>query len=313
MSRLKIGIAFLVLGIFVFPLFRGYCDQTQAKPQATMNILYPGVVSELLAYAELADLPNGLVLRSDKTGITAKELEEIVNMAPKEIQGQLNRNMLFLLEQVATDRILLKLAKDKISVLQKDESVWTDADIIGQYLKDVVKNVKVSDEEIKDFYMNNQDIFGGAPFESVKDTLKEFVTGQKQQEELVQFIRNLGKTVPIQVDASWVKKQVILARDNPVDKARLSGKPSLVDFGATGCRPCDMMAPILEDLKRKYGEKINILFVHVGKEQVLAARYRIQSIPVQVFFDKDGNEIFRHTGFFPQNEIEKKFSEMGVK
>jgi thioredoxin 1 len=45
----------------------------------------------------------------------------------------------------------------------------------------------------------------------------------------------------------------------------------------------------------------------------LAARYGIQSIPVQIFFDKDGKEVFRHVGVFPQEEIEKKLAEMGVK
>jgi hypothetical protein len=34
---------------------------------------------------------------------------------------------------------------------------------------------------------------------------------------------------------------------------------------------------------------------------------------VQVFFDKDGKEFFRHIGFFPQEEVEKKLTEMGVK
>ena len=55
-----------------------------------------------------------------------------------------------------------------------------------------------------------------------------------------------------------------------------------------------------------------MLFVHVGQEQILAARYGIQTIPMQVFFDKDGKEVFRHVGFWPQEEIEKKLAEMGV-
>jgi thioredoxin 1 len=117
----------------------------------------------------------------------------------------------------------------------------------------------------------------------------------------------------IEVSAPWVAQQAILAKDNPVDKARGSGIPSLVDFGASGCRPCDMMTPILEALKKKYEGKLNVLFVHVREEQILAARYGVESIPVQVFFDKDGKEVSRHTGFFPQSEIEKKLSEVGVK
>ena len=110
-----------------------------------------------------------------------------------------------------------------------------------------------------------------------------------------------------------MKEQAALAKDNLVDKARASGLPSMVDFGASGCQPCEMMAPILETLKKKYAGKVNVEFVHVRDEQVLASRYGIQSIPVQVFFDKDGKEVFRHVGFFPQDEIEKKLAEMGVK
>lgn len=96
----------------------------------------------------------------------------------------------------------------------------------------------------------------------------------------------------------WVKTQSNLAMDNPVDKARRSKKPTMAEFGATGCVPCDMMQPILDKLRKTYPGKLNVIFVHVGEDQVLAARYGIQSIPVQVFFDAAGKEVFRHVGFF---------------
>ena len=115
-----------------------------------------------------------------------------------------------------------------------------------------------------------------------------------------EHVRTLGQRISIEVSASWTKEQAALAKDNPVDKARSSGKPSLVDFGSTGCRPCDMLAPILETLKTKYAGKVNVLFIHVGQEQILAARYGIQTIPMQFFYDKDGKEVFRHVGFWPQ-------------
>jgi len=73
-----------------------------------------------------------------------------------------------------------------------------------------------------------------------------------------------------------------------------------------------MMAPILEELKTEYAGKANVLFVHVRQEQILAARFGIQSIPVQVFFDKGGQEVFRHTGFFPKEEILKQLRSIGV-
>ena len=87
----------------------------------------------------------------------------------------------------------------------------------------------------------------------------------------------------------------------------------MVEFGATGCVPCDMMQPILANLRKKYKDRLNVVFVHVGREQILGARYGIQSIPVQVFFNATGREVFRHVGFYPQAEIEKKLSDMGIR
>jgi thioredoxin 1 len=54
------------------------------------------------------------------------------------------------------------------------------------------------------------------------------------------------------------------------------------------------------------------VFLHVSENQVLAGRYGIQSIPVQAFFDADGQEVFRHTGFYPKEEVMQQLKKMGV-
>ena len=69
----------------------------------------------------------------------------------------------------------------------------------------------------------------------------------------------------------------------------------------------------LKTLEKKYEGKAGILFVHVREQQVLGARYDIDSIPTQVFFDASGREVFRHTGFYPQDLIEKHLAELGAK
>jgi thioredoxin 1 len=109
-----------------------------------------------------------------------------------------------------------------------------------------------------------------------------------------------------------VKQQAASARDNPVDKARMSGKPTLIEFGAAGCVPCDMMQPILDKLRKKFPEKLNVVFVHVQENQLLGARFGIRSIPVQAFFDKNGEEVFRHVGFYAEEEVLKQLAKMGV-
>ena len=188
-----------------------------------------------------------------------------------------------------------------------------DAELIRSHFEKIVRTVTVTDAEVREFYDANKDLCGGASLEQMKDQLRQYVQQQKEKAASDAYIRTLGQRVPIQLSADWTARQAVLARENPVDRARLSGRPSLVDFGASGCRPCEMMAPILKTLEKEYEGKANVLFVHVREQQVLAARYGIESIPVQVFFDKDGREVFRHVGFYPQDQLERRLAEMGAK
>lgn len=273
---------------------------------------YPGLASAGLTHAKLANLPKGTLLKAGGLTISEKELAEESARAPREVQQQLRRNGFFLLEQIATRKLVLQAAKEEAAKAGKDVSVAEDRDLIQAYLGKAVGKVAVSDQEVADFYRSNRDMFGGADLDAVRQQLGQYLLQQKQQEAVARHVETIGQRMPIEVSESWTAEQAVLGRDNPVDKARASGKPSLVDFGAKGCRPCDMLAPILEALKTKYAGKANVLFVSVREEQVLAARYGVRSIPVQVFFDRDGKEVFRHVGFYPQDQIEKKLAEIGV-
>ncbi|MFA6135099.1 MAG: thioredoxin family protein [Phycisphaerae bacterium] len=274
-----------------------------------VNESYPALVSGALAYAKLVPLPAGTILRAGDLVITEQEVADEVAKAPADVQEQLRKNQFFLLEQLATKALLLKEAKADAGKAAADAN---DLAVIQGYMGKVVEKVEVSDAEIADFYKNNKDAVGGAELDKVKPQIAAYLRQQKQQELAARHIKAIGQRMNVEVSADWAKQQATLAKDNPVDKLRASGKPSLVDFGSKGCRPCDMLAPILETLKAKYEGKANVLFVSVVQEQILAARYGIESIPVQVFFDKDGKEVFRHVGFFSQEEIEKQMAKMGV-
>ena len=288
-------------------------ETAKPVPQPTVDSVYPGLASGILTFAKVVVLPKEVLLQAGELKITAGDLDAEMSKASAEIREQLMKNAFFLLEQTGTEKILIHESRATMVVVKKDLKGKSDKEIIQEYLKPITEKITVTDNEVKDFYEKNKDMCGGATLEQVKDDLKQYVLQQKQQDSIDEHIRTMGQRIVIEVDKVWLDKQYVTARDNPVDKARSSGNPSLIDFGSIGCRPCDMMAPILETLKKKYENKVNVLFIHVGKEQILAARYGIQSIPVQIFFDKQGKEVFRHTGFFPQDEIEKKLSEMGVK
>lgn len=93
------------------------------------------------------------------------------------------------------------------------------------------------------------------------------------------------------------KFQDIIAGDTPV----------LVDFFVEWCGPCKMMKPVLEELKKKMGNKIIILKIDIDKNISLSSEYRIQSVPTLVLW-KQGEIIWRQSGALSLNELEQILS-----
>jgi len=310
-----------MLAVLVVGLFGAWLAAEEAKPAApaagakasVVREAYPGLATGCLTYARLADLPQGTLLKAGDMALTEKDVEAQIAKTPtKDFQDQLRKNAFFVLEQVAGPKLAVQIAKAEAA---KSGKVLPSEDrqIAAGHLSGLVEKIEATDAEVADFYQKNKDACGDAPLDQVTPQIRQLVIQQKQEAVVNKYMETLGQRIPIEVSAAWVKEQAVAARDNPVDKARASGRPSMVDFGASGCRPCDLMAPILVTLKKKYDGKANVLFVHVREEQVLAARYGVQTIPIQMFFDKDGKETFRHVGFFSQAEIEKKLAEMGAR
>ena len=82
------------------------------------------------------------------------------------------------------------------------------------------------------------------------------------------------------------------------DKAIAAGGITMVDFWASWCGPCRMLAPVIDDLAGKYEDKAVIGKVNVDDEQALAMQYGVMSIPTVIFF-KDGKELDRKVGVMP--------------
>lgn len=275
---------------------------------ATLSTMFPGLSSGALSLAMLGELPEGVVLKSGSVEVTDEALKAELANVPEETRKQLENNKLYVLENMATPQLLLPSAQ----VSQEEPAGAVSPDALENYFEVLTADVEVTEEEVAAFYEENKDLCGGATFTQVKDQLAQYVLDQKKQDVVTEHIRTIGERSPIVLAEGWAKEQAALALDNSVDKARASGKPSIVDFGSTGCRSCAMMAPILEALKVKYAGKANVLFVHVKEESVLAARYGIRTIPVQVFFDQDGRETYRHKGTMSQGDIEQKLLELGA-
>ncbi|CXW09076.1 thioredoxin [Staphylococcus aureus] len=76
----------------------------------------------------------------------------------------------------------------------------------------------------------------------------------------------------------------------------------LVDFWATWCGPCKMIAPVLEELAADYEGKADILKLDVDENPSTAAKYEVMSIPTLIVF-KDGQPVDKVVGFQPKENL----------
>lgn len=87
-----------------------------------------------------------------------------------------------------------------------------------------------------------------------------------------------------------------------------SESPTLVDFFATWCGPCKMQAPILQQVKEMVGDKATIIKIDIDRNQELAARYRVQSVPTLILF-KNGEPVWRAVGVQSMEILKNKIEE----
>jgi thioredoxin 1 len=102
----------------------------------------------------------------------------------------------------------------------------------------------------------------------------------------------MAKTVAV-TDSTF--DDVVLKADTPV----------LVDFWATWCRPCQMVAPILEDLTQEYEGKLTIAKLDVDHNQQTASKFHVMSIPTMIVF-KQGKPVTNIVGFKPKEQLKKE-------
>ncbi len=81
-----------------------------------------------------------------------------------------------------------------------------------------------------------------------------------------------------------------------------SNKPVLVDFWATWCGPCKMIAPVIEELSTELEGRVVVGKIDVDENQDLAVKYGVMNIPTLLVFE-NGKEVKRLVGFKPKEEI----------
>ena len=85
------------------------------------------------------------------------------------------------------------------------------------------------------------------------------------------------------------------------DKAISSGT-AMVDFWASWCGPCKMLAPVLHEIAEENADTLKVGKINVDEQMELAMRFQVSSIPMLVVF-KDGKAITKSVGYRPKSEI----------
>ena len=108
----------------------------------------------------------------------------------------------------------------------------------------------------------------------------------------------------------------------PLSAAEVKGGKSsqkaavtFVELGSVNCIPCKAMQPVMKAIESKYKGKVRVVFYDVWTDQgaPYAKRYNIRAIPTQVFLDASGTEFFRHTGYYPEADIDAVLLARGIK
>lgn len=91
-------------------------------------------------------------------------------------------------------------------------------------------------------------------------------------------------------------------------------KATFIELGSVGCIPCDKMQLIMKEITEEYQGQVKVIFYDV--RTVFGAPYKdkfkIRAIPTQVFLDKNGNEYYRHLGFFAKDKLVEVLKMQGV-
>ena len=98
--------------------------------------------------------------------------------------------------------------------------------------------------------------------------------------------------------------EVILNKENFETEVLNEEKLVLIDFWATWCGPCQMIAPVIEDIANSQKDKVKVCKVNVDDEQELAIKYGVMSIPTLLFM-KNGEPIKTVVGFHSKSELEE--------
>ena len=82
---------------------------------------------------------------------------------------------------------------------------------------------------------------------------------------------------------------------------------TFIELGSVRCVPCRKMEQVLDSVRKHYPKRVKVIFYDVwtAAGRPYGKKYGVNEIPTQIFLDSKGEEYYRHTGYFPFEEVEK--------
>ncbi|NQV17792.1 MAG: thioredoxin family protein [Armatimonadetes bacterium] len=257
---------------------------------------------------------NDIIALVNYSQITETYFNERYNSLPEQYKDMFKNDKEGFLDQMIIKELLFLKAKEKgydENLTESDEDKLKDK-AIEKLVMDISSAIEITDKEMINFYNERESDMKGASFEQVKSDIRNYLVQQKQSEVMDQYIEELKSGAEIVLNEEWIKIQQKSKPKNPLTEAFNTGKPTVLDIGASSCIPCKMMKPIFEELEKEYEGKANILLLEISDYRDIANKYKVRVIPTQIFFDKNGNQYWRHEGFLSKEDIIEKLNELGA-
>ena len=283
------------------------------QPRFPLWFVFMVVISLALLISACGRGRKAVIAEVNGQRITVKDFQEELARTPEDMRVVYEQDPGEVLDHLIGVTLLLQEAKRRGFV---DSSDLRDLDKPGikegmrRLMEQSIKGVdQVTDKEVQAFYRQYRAEMGGKPLSEVRELLRLMILEQKRQVKISVLVEKLRAIAAITTFPERLPKPpppALKASTADAFQAALkSGRPTLVDFGSNQCIPCIQLRPVMRALKDAHKDRINVLFLEVSANRDLALSYKVRLVPTLIFFDAQGREVHRETGFMGQEAMEK--------